>query len=67
MARIRADINYQSFRNSMVKIYDVPFEVVDIAFNLACRNMRSGVSENYLFQEVLLYIRIGYRYLTHWC
>ena len=74
MARIRHSIDYQSFKNSVVKVCasetcDTPrlHEAIDKAFNLACRNMRSGVSENYLFQEVLLYIRTGYDHLTHWC
>ena len=77
MTHIRASIDYNHFRNSVLKSFfygreemcDKPsfFEVIDKAFDLACRNTQSHVSERYLFQEVLLYIRSGYHYLQHWC
>ena len=59
MAHIRESIDYNHFRNSVLKVFfygreetcDKPsfFEMVDKAFDLACRNMPNYVSERYLF------------------
>ena len=77
MANIRSKIDYPDFRNSVLKVFyygnevscNIPefFKDVDTAFNIACRNLPSTVSEKYLFQEVLLYIRSGHDFISHWC
>ena len=48
-------------------------EIVERAFDLVCRNRPIRLTKdlkrrgNYLYQETLRYIRIGYPWLKHWC
>ena len=77
MAHIRLGIDYEKFRESVFKgcfwgresrvDKQDTFRVIDRAFDLACRNLPSRVSDRMLFNETALYIRIGYNYLKGWC
>ena len=77
MAHIRLGLDYEKFRESVFKqCYfggevrvdkQDTFKVIDRAFDLACRNLPSRVSDRRLFNETALYVRIGYKYLKDWC
>ena len=77
MAHIRLNLDCQKLKESVFKgCYwgreseidkQEAFKVIDKAFDLACRNLPSRVSDRRLFNETALYVRIGYKYLKDWC